>query len=172
MALDNFKINMEGDKELQAALNNIETKVAAKVIRPSVREAAKLIMREAKARAPIMDSGQHVGSTTQMPTPGTLRKGIRVHAGKRKKHHYRVNVDFKGRAAMGIPSADTKGFGHYAPMVVEAGRRSSKKYGPAEGAHFMIEAYAQKRQGADAIIVGKTRDGLIKFWRSNTRRPR
>ena len=172
--LQNFKINMEGDKELQAALKNIEVKVGRKVIRGAVRDAAKLVMREAKAGAPILGGDTRVGPGSQMPNPGTLRKGIRVHAGKRKKGHYRVNVDFKSRSAMGIPEESD----HYAPMVIETGQSDSVKgrafyrHGPREGAHFMIEAYAKKRGEADTIIVGKTRDGLIQFWKANTRRPK
>ncbi len=166
---NSWKISLAGDKELQAAMDGgIERKLGRKVIRGSVRDAAKLILREAKARAPILGPDTRVGPGTQMPDRGTLRRGLRVHAGKRKNHYYRVNVDFKERSKMGIP----EGAKWYAPMAVEVGRTASAKHGPREGAHFMIEAYVQKRKGADAIIIGKTRDGLIKIWKSDTRRPR
>lgn len=171
MANSSWKISLAGDKELQRAMKEIEPKVGRKVIRGSVRKASKLIMREAKALAPIMQADQRVGPSTQMPNPGTLRKGIRVAAGIRRKHHYRVNVGFKERSKMGIP----EGAEHYAPMAVEVGRESDRKFfnfGPAKGAHFMITAYVNKRKGSDAIIIGETKDGLIKFWRTNTRRPR
>ncbi len=172
MARDAWKISVAGDKELQAAMRGIERKLGRKVIRASVRDAAKLILREAKARAPILTPREGGNETSQMPRPGTLRKGLRVHVGIPKKYHYRVNVDFKERSKMGIPEKDDKKGKWYAPMAVEVGRSGRAKHGPKEGVHFMIRAYVRKRKLADKTIIGKIRTGLFKIWKSDTRRPR
>lgn len=163
--VDRFNISLQGDKELQKALKGFEPKLGRKVIRGAVREGAKLVQREAKAKTPILDAETRIGPGSQFPNPGSMRKAITVRAGRRKRQHYRVNATFKDREKLGITG---KGF---APAAIEFGRGSGKRHGPEIGIHFMRDAYLRKRRIVDSTIIDKMRNGLFKIWKQDTKRP-
>ncbi len=159
-----IKMKLLGDKELARAMEKIENKVGKKVIRKEVREGAKLVQREAKSRVPLLST--EVGSTTQMPKKGTLRKGITVRTGKRKKGHYRVNAVMKGRDKMDLNIVKTKkGVEYYAPAVIEHGTKN----GNIDGFHFLEGAFKAKHRQADEQIKKGIRNGLIREWRASMR---
>lgn len=144
-------LTLIGDKKLQIAMDVIEPKLGKKVVKKAVRGGAKIIQRQAKANAPRLNlSKTRVGPGTQMPNPGTLRKGIKVRTGRKKKFHYRINVVMDSRARMGIP-ADSK---FYAPQIIENQTR------------FMRRAFEQKGAEAEAFIVKEIRSGLLNLWRA------
>ena len=66
-----FNISGTGDAELQKLLNALPEKVQKKIMRQALREAAKVVAAEARARAPV--------------GTGTLRDSIKVRAAKGKR---------------------------------------------------------------------------------------
>jgi HK97 gp10 family phage protein len=72
-----FKIS--GDKELQRALNALPGKVQKKIMRGALREAAKVVAAEARARVPV--------------ETGTLRDSIKVRALKGKRGSVGASVE-------------------------------------------------------------------------------
>jgi HK97 gp10 family phage protein len=76
------RISIEGGRELDRALKKLPRALARKIIRQSLREAARPIVEEAKSRAPVLT--------------GQMRDSLRVRAGKRRK----------GQASMAVQTKD------------------------------------------------------------------
>jgi HK97 gp10 family phage protein len=73
---DNFQVRLEGVEDLKRALADLTDKLKKRVLVNALRAAARVIQREAKAAAPVL----------QMPTKyrksGTVRDRIRVRVSK------------------------------------------------------------------------------------------
>ncbi len=174
MAANVFTVSLVGDKELQRALKGIEPKLGKKAIRKAVREGAKIWLRQAKANAPILTDMSNVTKTTQMPVPGTLRKGITLKTGhpdgKRKKNRYAIQVKLKPRNKMkdlNIASGD----GSYAPISIEYGW-TTKSGTKVPGVFYIHNAFFAKLAAVEKKTIVGIRKGLFNIWNNDTRRPR
>ena len=72
------QLDLIGDEALMRKFNALEGKVQKKFARKSMRKAAKVIQKEAKARAPVES--------------GDLKKNIKVKAAQRSRSRIGVNV--------------------------------------------------------------------------------
>jgi len=74
----NVSISITGAKELERKLKQLEPKVAKKIVRQSLRKAAKPILTRAKQLVPVIT--------------GALKKSLKVRAMRRKKGRYGIMV--------------------------------------------------------------------------------
>jgi hypothetical protein len=81
-----FQATLQGGKELDAALRNLEQKQARKVVGASLRVGAKIIQRVATELVPVL----------QVPrsdrTAGALKKAIKVRASKKRSRDGSVTI--------------------------------------------------------------------------------
>lgn len=121
-----MSFSIEGDKEVQAKLDQLEPKLAKKIMRKALREGQKVISKEAKANAP--------------KDTGALRKSISVRAGKRsvsKMTFYTIISEGTNKAK--------RWYGN----VIEWG---SKKRG-IEAQHYMRQAFNTKAEEAKQTTI-------------------
>lgn len=138
-------ITLTGDKKLDRLFSSLPKKVQGKVIRPALREAAKIISAKAKTNAPV--------------DTGLLRESLRVRAGKRtRKNVIRVLVQteagfYKGKTFYGA----FQEFGH---------RQGSRKLGNArqmiEGKHYIKRAYDSTANRAKAAAQQLIINGIVR----------
>jgi HK97 gp10 family phage protein len=147
MALDHiagsFKLN--GFDGLDRALAELEPRLARKIERQGLREAAKVIQQEAVANAP--------------EDTGTLKQSIKVRAIKRKKGFCGVQVTtgqgfFRGETFYGAFIE----FGHHV---------GSRKLGDARAfvppRPFMRPAFDSKKEQAAAAVAESVRQALAQL---------
>lgn len=97
-------ISIVGDKKLQAKLRRLETKVQRKIVRKALRDAAKPVLADAKARVPV--------------DTGLLKRSLVVRAARRQRRGtFGVFIQPKGRDFFGIPGDDP----YFYPAIVEFG---------------------------------------------------
>ena len=91
MPVDGFTLQLSGMAEVRAALAGVTAKVRKQAIRKALREAAKIIQAEARAKAPILQT------SAPYRRPGTIRRNIVVRASKfaRKAGNEGVYVSVK-----------------------------------------------------------------------------
>jgi len=71
-----------GVPDLKRALGLVEAKVAKKLLRTSLRSAAKLVAAEIRANAPVAE--------------GLLKRSVKVRAGRRRKNYIGVEITVEG----------------------------------------------------------------------------
>jgi HK97 gp10 family phage protein len=144
------KVKVDGLKELERALRNLPDNVAKNGLRSSVRAGAKVIVDEAKVRAPVY-SGK-VGKNH--PPAGTLRrsiimKHIREASGRERQTFFvtvRSGKKYRKQGKKGNLSQDAFywkfiEFGYYAggskKGMTYRGARKARREGSLEGARFI-----------------------------------
>ena len=134
-------IKLEGAEKLERALAVMEAKVAKKITKKAMRAGAKVVLRAAKARAPV-DTGR-------------MKRALTVRAArKRKRGEASFNVLFNMRKypELVTKTADDKRF--FYPAVVEHGTSTR----PASG--FMRRAWDSKKLEALRVIMAQFRKGI------------
>lgn len=76
MPVDEFTLHLSGMSEVRAALAGVTAKIRKQAIRKALREAAKVIQSEARAKAPVLQT------SAPFRRPGTIRRNIVVRASK------------------------------------------------------------------------------------------
>lgn len=76
MAGDGVTLKLDGIDELKRALATLPAKMRARAIRSALRDAAKVIQRDARGRAPVL------AVPTPRRRPGTIRRRISVRNSK------------------------------------------------------------------------------------------
>lgn len=128
MAAGLARLELSGFEEVTKLFETLDTKIKKKALRPALRAGAKVIQKDAKARA-------HKRS-------GKNAKNIKVKSMKRSRKEFGVMVQTGTREELGIP-ADEKG---YYPFSEEFGTRKN----PAHP--YMRPALSSKRQEATAAV--------------------
>lgn len=97
-------ISIVGDKKLQAKLRRLDLKVQRKIVRKALRDAAKPVLADAKARAPV--------------DTGLLKRSLQVRAATRQRRGtFGVFIQTKGRDFFNIQGDDP----YFYPAIVEFG---------------------------------------------------
>lgn len=122
-----------GMKEIHKAFKDLEPKVAKKVVRKALRKGMKIVLAEAKVKAPT-------GETKQ------LKKSLKIKARKRSRKVIAMDLT-SGKG-------DFKGDQYYAAMV-EYGTKKQ----PAQ--HYMRDAFEAKGGVAAKAIKDAIRDGIL-----------
>lgn len=125
-----FDVSLTGDKELTRILLSLENKTAGKVVRPSLRKAAKMIRTAAVAAAPVL-TGSTRDHIVIKAASGRGIVAIQVRTGKRNE--------------MQIPA----GAEYYYPAAVELGREG------VPGQPWLRPALDKNRQAATEIIAAE-----------------
>jgi len=110
-----FSVVLKGHRELARDLGKLPTKVQRKLMRKSLRNAAKLQMADSRTAA----LGYSKGAEGRLDAPfmPKLAKGLKVRALKRSRKGFGYHVITPTRAELGIPP-HYKG---YAPQHIELG---------------------------------------------------
>lgn len=152
-------VKLEGARELQAKLQELDKKVAKKVTRQALREGAKIVAAEAKTLAPVRS--------------GNTRKAIKVRAGRSKKDYISVLVSVGSKWFTGKEFyAAFVEFGHFLGLKLggkfrgEAGRKlyrrlsiaAGRKWVPGE--HWLEAAYEESADKAAKVVVQKMVSGI------------
>ena len=137
-----FIYSIDGLKELQNALLDLEPKVARKYATKSLREAMKLILEEARSRCPVKS--------------GATKKALRIRAGRNKKGYRSVTVVIGNKWFTGEE--------FYAAFVLFGHRQGSRKLGNARKeipANPWLEQAAIAKEGASVEKLTETLGQLI-----------
>lgn len=159
-SLSGGSIRLEGAKELEKALIELERKVARKIISSSLRDGAKIVQQQAKANAPVLT--------------GLTRKKIVVRAAKKRRSETAAIAVRTGEGAFKGKTfyASFIEFGwNKAPVIrTRAGRfisisRKDRKAARIEGkkipgTHFMQRAFQAKSAQAAKTIVNSMRQKI------------
>ena len=126
-------ISLLGDKELQRKLQRLPYALQKKIVRPSLRAAARPMLATAKATCPEDE--------------GKLKKALKLHAMKsRRRDQFGIVVDTGTREKLGIPADETS----YYPMSVEFGHGGPH---PAPAHPFLRPAFDTNKERAKRIIA-------------------
>lgn len=126
-------ISLLGDKALQRKLQRLPYAMQKKIVRPSLREAARPMLATAKAIVPV--------------ETGRLKKSLKLRAMKvHRRDQFGVVVFTGKREELGIPADDKS----YYPMSVEYGHGGPH---PAPAHPFLRPAFDANKEGAKAIIA-------------------
>ncbi len=107
---DNVAIDLSGDKELIAALNNLTPALEKKALRTALRESSKPILSAAKARAPR--------------DTGALKKSLRIKAFKRTR---KGKVGFSiGTSSLGSAYQGKQFYGAFQEYGWHTGKRTNE----------------------------------------------
>jgi HK97 gp10 family phage protein len=103
-------LNLIGFEEVRATFDVLPEKLKKKALRPALRSGAKVIQKDAKARAP---KGKY--------STGRNKKYIKIKSLKRSRKSFGVKVQTGTRQELGIPR-DAKG---YYPFSLEYGTKKT-----------------------------------------------
>lgn len=126
-----FEIKLEGAKELEKQFKSLEPKIAKKLVRQSLRKAAKPILAAARTKCPV-DTGE-------------LKKSIKIRAMKRRKNSFGVLI--------GTALKWFVGDAFYGAFVEFGTSKMSAR-------PFMRPAFDEKKGEAEQILVQEIREGL------------
>lgn len=126
-----FEIKLEGAKELEKKLKSLEPKIAKKLVRQSLRKAAKPILAVARTKCPV--------------DTGTLKKSIKIRAMRRKKNSFGVLVG----TALKWFTGDT----FYGAFVEFGTSKMSAR-------PFMRPAFDEKKGEAEEILKQEITSGI------------
>lgn len=104
---DGITMRLEGAMELQRRLSTLPAKVEKKVVRRSLRVGAKMFQRQAKANAPVGETGD-------------LKRALAVRAGRRRRGSASVRVIFNTKKYP-LVSYTRGGKRYFYPAAVEYG---------------------------------------------------
>lgn len=140
--MDSLKVKIEGAKELDKALSELEKKVARKLTRQSLRAGAKPIHKEAQSLAPARS--------------GKMRKAIKIKAGRSRRGTMSVLVqigakNFTGKEFYGA----FQNFGWR-----QGSRRLGNKRKQIPGKHFMELGFDAKKHEALSTITSTLKTGI------------
>jgi HK97 gp10 family phage protein len=135
------RVTLEGGAKLERKLKALDAKVSKKIVTKALRAGAKIILTAAKAAAPKQS--------------GTLKKSLKVRAGKRKKGTVRFVVQ--------TATGDFKGETYYAAFLEyghKAGSRKleNRKVIPAKP--YLGPAFDSKKEEAAKAIADSMRHGI------------
>jgi len=125
-----------GDKELQRKLKALDIKMQKKIIHKALRAAAKPILAQSKATAPVLS--------------GRLKKSLKLRARRARRGVFGVQVMTGTRQELGIPA----GYPYYYPAAVEYGHARA----PAHP--FLRPALEANRQKGINIAANVIRQGI------------
>lgn len=129
--MSNTKFEVKGLKETIKKLQNLEPKVAKKVVRKTLRTGAKIMQTEVKQNVPVDE--------------GNLRKSLKVKAGKRKKGSISVAVTTSAEDNL------YKGDQFYGAF---------QEFGTSkmQGKHFMEQSFNAKENEARQVMTESLKD--------------
>jgi len=115
-----FTLEIRGGRQIEAALADLELKVAKKIVRTAVRLGAKPILAQAQANAVGMVGG-NMGTA--------IRKALTVRAQQRQRPgSYGVNILIRPSEAQQFKYTSKTGHESYIPYAIEYGH-----VGPGQG---------------------------------------
>lgn len=121
-----FGFSFEGDRKAQRAFDKLKKGVQAKVLRPALREGAKIVKTAAQARAPKLTGT--MARTMQVRAKKMSRKRVRVEHGGLKP--IAIAARTAPRAKLNIEGDDP----YYYPAAIEFGTKH------LPGRHFIEES--------------------------------
>ena len=153
-----FRLELEGGKELQAKLSELDRKIENKISRKALRAGAKVVHPEIKRRAP--------------KRKGTLRSSFKVRAGRRKKNWIRFLIqtregDYKGKTfygsflTFGWKTGMRGGRGFRGKGKISARRQrflDSRRQIP--GNPFIADAWAAKKYQVLRTVISHMKQGI------------
>ena len=128
-----FSFEVIGLNLIERKLKNMEPKLAKKIVRSSLRKAAKPVLQAAKANCPYLS--------------GDLKKSLKVRALKKRKHSYAVGVSSSNKKHW------YKGDQFYAAFI-EFGTNKM----PARP--FLRSAYDTQGERARKILINELKAGI------------
>jgi HK97 gp10 family phage protein len=172
-------IKLTGGEELERKLAELDKKVARKISSKAVRAGAKIILAEAKRRAPVGTDGK--ASSGKKHKAGTLKRSLKVRSAKKRNGTIRFQVqtkdgDYKGEAYYGA----FVNYGHKTGSRKAIKRskvgslaRSKGQRGRTKGVYqvsdtrrqipgnpFMLAAFLAKKQQATDAITSTIQTGI------------
>lgn len=139
-----FEVKLEGVKELEKQFKSLEPKIARKIVRQSLRKAAKPMLMTMQAKVPVGVDPE------EDPHIGKLKGSLKIRAMKRKKNSYGIVI---GTALKWF-------IGYFYGAHVEFG--TSKM----SARPFMRPAFDEKKGEAESILVQEIREGLSEAVKS------
>lgn len=144
---------IEGLKELDRKLANMETKVAKKIVRKAVRNAQNIALKEARSNAQAMVGGD-LGAK--------LALALKVKpVNKQKKGSYALQVVIDPAKAEELKHTTKDGKTYYIPTAVEYGHRKAGG-GQVPGIPFMRKASDATEKARVAEFVKELKKGIEK----------
>lgn len=159
-----INITLSGDRQLLAKLDRLSKKDSRAVVRKAARKAAKPVMQQARANAPVKT--------------GALKKSIKVRAIKRSRTRIGVRISttglesvFQGKQFYGAfqeygwkpggrkgkiayeTAARVKKDGTLTKRQFRTGKVTDARQGKVEGQHYMQRAAKSKSKEAAAIFA-------------------
>lgn len=126
-----IELDVQGAKEIERKLKSLEPKLARKIVRQSLRKAAKPILKKAKENCPV--------------ATGELKKNLKVRALKKRKHSYAVQA--------GTSKGWYKGDQFYAGFI-EFGTVNM------EPKPFMRPAFDSEKENSQKILISELLSGI------------
>jgi hypothetical protein len=156
-----IEMKLEGGRELEAKLLNIERKMGKKIVRQAVREGGKEILTAAKSNARGIVGGR-MGAV--------IAKALQVRAMKKQRQgQYAVQVRHSEKYNDELVDTTKDGRRHYVPNAIEYGHAAP---GDARGAKTVparpyLRPAFDSRKGRATKLVHKTLiDGVEREWKS------
>ena len=149
-------LRIEGGKELEQKLLNIERKTAKKVVRKAVREGQKPTLAKAKSNAKTMiksGSGEGLGSMGSL-----IANNLKIIGGKQRRGSYRLSVGISSKANDIFVDTTKKGKRNYIPAAIEYGHGSNKNQCAIP---FMRNANESTEAMQRKIVIDKLRSGIL-----------
>lgn len=140
---DGIKIDISGDKAIMRKLGALPQKVEKKVITQAVRKAAKPILAQMKANAPVKS--------------GAMKKGIKTKVLPRKQGMFRMIVGISKKWVVGKFYGAYEEFGHKTGSPKQKSKAPRK---PIKGGHYAEEAYKSKGKGSLDIAKAEILSGI------------
>jgi len=149
-------LRIEGGRELERKLLNIEVKTAKKVVRKAVRNAQKPTLAKAKSNAKSMLKSRFGGGLGSMGS--LIAKNLKIIAGKQKRGSYRLSVGISSKANDIFVETSKAGKRNYIPAAIEYGHGSTKEQCAIP---FMRGADLSTETKKRAIIISELRKGIL-----------
>ncbi len=126
-----LQIKIDGAKELEKKLLSFEPKLARRIVRQTLRAAAKPILAAAKANVPVLT--------------GALKESLKLRVMKKAKHRYGILV----ATAKGWFKGDT----YYGAFVEFGTSKMAAK-------PFIRPAFDSEKENAERIIIDDLKQGI------------
>jgi HK97 gp10 family phage protein len=155
------KLAIEGGAELQRKLDELDRKIANTISRQALRAGSKVVLAAAKRFAPIGSTSDRGG---KIHKAGTLKRSLKVRAGKRRKGQ----ISFAVQTAAGDYRGDTfyGAFVEYGHKIGKRIRGKGQKHLDAARRSvppnpFLTSAFYASKDAALSTIIETTRAGIL-----------
>jgi len=160
-----ISVQIEGAKELETKLLELERKMAKKIIRQGVRNAQKILIPAIKSNLSAISKG---GGMSEM-----IAKALQIRAARKNpRGSYSVNVQIRNQpdfvyypkgSFSSLETRKTQGKRSYIPAAIEYGHGQNKEQAARP---FMRPAADSTERSRIKILSDWVRNELDKIWRS------